>query len=162
MQIGRTPMTPLCHPDLARQIATPSHLAWHRLLRSYRADEWPSWFACVATEVPPLRGPVFDTSVAIAHMVSAAYGVALLPPRPFDREIADGKLCRPFEVEVNTGAYWLTQISARAIRPAMIRFRNWLVEEAGETSVGQNDRCKMPDHSQVDLKEPTSKLAGHA
>jgi LysR family transcriptional regulator, regulator of gene expression of beta-lactamase len=124
------PMTPLCHPDLARQIAVPTDLSRHVLLRSYRVDEWTRWFDTVGTPVPPMRGPVFDTSVAIAQMATDGYGVALLPPRLFEREIAQGRLCRLFAAEVETGAYWLTHLSSRALSPAMAKFQTWLAGHA--------------------------------
>ena len=120
------PMTPLCCPTLARRIASPEDLTQHVLLRSYRADEWPHWFASAGLEVPPMRGPVFDSSVAIAQLAGEGYGIALLPPRLFEREIAQGRLCRLFETEVDTGTYWLTRLSSRRVSPAISKFQTWL------------------------------------
>lgn len=122
------PMTPLCCPGLARRIVSPSDLTQHVLLRSYRADEWPRWFAAAGAELPPMRGPVFDSSVAIAQMAGEGYGVALLPPRLFEREITQGRLCRLFETEVETGTYWLTRLNSRSVSPAISKFQEWLAD----------------------------------
>lgn len=122
------PMTPLCCPILARRIASPEDLTQHVLLRSYRADEWPLWFAAAGLDVPPMRGPVFDSSVAIAQMAEEGYGIALLPPRLFEREIGKGRLCRLFETEVDTGTYWLTRLRSRSVSPAISKFQEWLAD----------------------------------
>lgn len=127
VRLFAAPMTPLCHPSLAGRIETPADLARHVLLRSYRVDEWPMWFDSVGIAVPPMRGPMFDASVAIAHMAAEGFGVALLPPRLFEREISNGRLCRLFEAEVETGAYWLTRLSSRSISPAISKFEAWLM-----------------------------------
>ncbi|MGL4237513.1 LysR family transcriptional regulator [Tabrizicola sp.] len=128
------PMTPLCSPGIAREITMPSDLAQQVLLRSYRADEWLQWFSAAETEPPPMRAPMCDSSVAIAQMAVNGYGVALLPTRLFEREIAEGSLCRLFDIEVAAGSYWLTRLSSRGESPAMINFRTWLVECSRATS----------------------------
>lgn len=126
VRLFSAPMTPLCHPDVASQISTPTDLHKHTLLRSYRTDEWSLWFDAVGLDLPPMRGPMFDTSVAIAQMAAEGLGVALLPARLFEREITNGRLCRPFATEVETGAYWLTRLTSRNIRPAICKFGAWL------------------------------------
>ncbi len=134
------PMTPLCNPEIAREISTPANLARQVLLRSYRADEWLQWFAAAGIEPPVMRGPMFDSSVAIAQMAASGYGVALLPTRLFEREIARGSLCRLFETEVAAGSYWLTRLTSRRESPAMAKFRTWLVEcSAASFTEGKDD-----------------------
>jgi LysR family transcriptional regulator of beta-lactamase len=74
-----TPLTPLCTPAIARALAAPGDLLGMTLLRSYRADEWPRWFAAAGISAPPLRGPVFDSSVTMAAAAVQGAGVALAP-----------------------------------------------------------------------------------
>ncbi len=126
------PMTPLCNSDVVRQIGTPADLARQVLLRSYRADEWPRWFDAAGIEPPAFRGPMFDSSVAIAQMAINGYGVALLPTRLFEREIAQGSLYRLFETEVSAGSYWLTRLTSRRESPAMAGFRTWLIGRSAD------------------------------
>ena len=42
------------------------------LLRSYRPDEWPSWFLAAGVPPPAIHGPVFDSSPTMALSSPAA------------------------------------------------------------------------------------------
>jgi LysR family transcriptional regulator of beta-lactamase len=125
------PLTPLCSPALARAIADPRDLLGQVLLRSYRADEWPRWFAAAGVAAAPVRGPVFDSSVTMAEAAMQGAGVALAPPSMLARAIDDGALVRPFPQEVSTGRYWLTWLKSRVPNAGMVAFREWLEAEAG-------------------------------
>ena len=125
-----TPLTPLCTPAIARGLAEPRDLLGVTLLRSYRADEWPRWFAAAGVAAPPLHGPVFDSSVTMAAAAMQGAGVALAPPAMLARAIEDGALVRPFARAVTTGRYWLTWLKSRVPNPAMLAFRDWIAAEA--------------------------------
>jgi LysR family transcriptional regulator, regulator of gene expression of beta-lactamase len=126
----QAPLTPLCSPALARQLNTPADLLSMPLLRSYRADEWPRWLALAGTAAPALRGPVFDSSLAMAEAAMQGVGVALAPAAMLSRMIEEGRLIRPFETELVVGGYWLTWLKSRPVTPAMAAFRDWIVAEA--------------------------------
>jgi LysR family transcriptional regulator of beta-lactamase len=121
-------MTPLCAPALAQRLAEPIDLARMPLLRSYRADEWPRWFAAAGAPCPPIRGAVFDSSPTMAVAAAAGFGVALLPAALFATDLAAERLVRPFAQEVATGRYWLTRLHSRLDTPAMASFRCWIAE----------------------------------
>ena len=124
------PLTVLCSPALAAELARPADLARQTLLRSYRADDWPAWAAAAGVpELLPLaaRGPQFDSSVLMVQAAMQGSGVALAPACMFRRELAQGRLVRPFAVEAGRGRYWLTRSLAREERPAAGQFRQWLV-----------------------------------
>ncbi|WP_404340062.1 LysR family transcriptional regulator [Sphingomonas sp. MMS12-HWE2-04] len=124
-------LTPLCAPALAAGLRTPADLALQPLLRSYRADEWPRWFAAAGAPAPPaVRGPVFDSSPTMAAAAMAGLGIALLPPAMFARELAAERLLRPFATDLAAGSYWLTRLHSRADTPAMAAFRAWIVAAA--------------------------------
>lgn len=125
-----TPLTALCTPAIARGLAEPRDLLGATLLRSYRADEWPRWFAAAGVAAPPLHGPVFDSSVTMAAAAMQGAGVALAPPAMLARAIEDGALVRPFAQSVTTGRYWLTWLKSRVPNPAMLAFRDWIAAEA--------------------------------
>ncbi|MCJ8156970.1 LysR family transcriptional regulator [Sphingomonas sp. LaA6.9] len=125
-----TPFAPLCSPGLAARIATPADLARETLLRSYRADEWTDWFAAAGIPAPTIRGPVFDSSLTMALAAEAGAGVALLPVEMFVRQLGEGSLARPLDIEAVTGGYWLTRLKTRASSPAMLQFRDWLLVQA--------------------------------
>lgn len=127
-RVLEAPLTPLCAPALAAGLEGPADLARVPLLRSYRADEWTAWFERAGAACPPVRGPMFDSSPTMAAAAMAGFGVALLPPAMFGRELADGRLVRPFAPELPGGAYWLTRLHSRTESHAMAAFRRWLLE----------------------------------
>jgi LysR family transcriptional regulator of beta-lactamase len=66
-------------------------------------------------------------------MVEAAMqgaGVALAPSMMFARDLEQGRLVRPFSLEVGSGMYWLTWLKSRTVTPALGAFRDWLAEQA--------------------------------
>ena len=111
--ILEAPLTPLCAPGLARRLTAPGDLAREVLLRSYRPDEWKLWFAAAGAVPPPLRGPVFDASPTLAAAAAAGAGVALLPARLFEQDLASGRLAQPFDLYADAGRYWLTRLKSR-------------------------------------------------
>ncbi|MBN8818324.1 MAG: LysR family transcriptional regulator [Sphingomonas sp.] len=130
--IMTAPLTPLCAPETARRIASdPAALAHETLLRSYRADEWPRWFAAAGLPCPPLRGPMFDSSILMVAAAMAGHGVALAPALMFERELRSERLVRPFAQDIPAGSYWLTRLMSRQETLAMRQFRAWLMAAAG-------------------------------
>ena len=128
--ILEAPLSPLCTPAMAERLAEPASLARETLLRSYRADEWPLWFEAAGAPCPSLRGPVFDTSLAMVAAAQAGIGVALAPPIMFADDLIAGRLIQPFPAEIVTGGYWLTRLMSRKDTPAMAAFRSWLTATA--------------------------------
>lgn len=120
------PLSPLCAPEAAMRLHQPAALMRETLLRSYRADEWPRWFAATGTACPPLHGPVFDSSILMVSAAVAGRGVALAPPALFEADLRAGRLVQPFTQAVDLGGYWLTRLMSRPDSPAMADFRAWL------------------------------------
>ncbi|MEI4488584.1 LysR family transcriptional regulator [Frigidibacter sp. MR17.14] len=120
------PMAPLCAPGL--ELRRPGDLPRHRLLRSYRAEEWPAWFRAAGESCPPLAGPVLDSSNGLAELVAEGFGIALLPLPMFDRQIRSGRLRRPFEPVVTLGSYWLTVPKDRRVTEPTCRLLDWMRE----------------------------------
>lgn len=123
----QAPLAPLCAPALAAHLKQPQDLMDVPLLRSYRVDEWDRWCAVAGVRVPPLRGMVFDSSLALAEAAALGVGVALLPTVLFQRDLAQGRLVRPFDVEVSVGRYWLARLASRPPSPALASFEAWLI-----------------------------------
>lgn len=129
-RVMEAPMAPLCVPALAAGLTGPANLGRLPLLRSYRANEWEQWFAAVGAPCPPLTGPMFDSSLALAEAAEMGAGVALLPVPMFARRIAAGRLVQPFDVSVSAGDYHLTWPGDRPMTAAMERFAAWAAVEA--------------------------------
>lgn len=131
------PLSPVCTPELARELQAPGDLARHTLLRSYRNDEWSRWFAAAGMVAAPLlRSPVFDSSLALAAAAGQGAGIALLPVRLFERELRQRRLVQPFAIDVDTGRYWLTRLQSRPASAAMQAFRAWVLAQAGAEAAG--------------------------
>lgn len=132
VKILDAPLAPLCTPALARDLAAPADLARHTLLRSFRADEWPRWFAAAGAVAPTrVRGPMFDSSLAMIAAAELGVGVALAPPAMFRRELSARRLVQPFADAVDLGAYYLTRPRAKPPSDAYLAFRDWCLAEAG-------------------------------
>lgn len=126
------PLTVLCAPAVAQRLTRPADLAGEVLLRSYRADDWPNWFAAAGEACPTLKGPLFDSSFVMAEAAAQGAGAALAPALMFERDLASGRLARPFAIEAQTGSYWLSWLKSKAPGPAFTAFRAWLVEATAE------------------------------
>ncbi|WP_233869157.1 LysR family transcriptional regulator [Paraburkholderia adhaesiva] len=124
------PLTVLCAPEVAKRLTTPADLGKETLLRSYREDEWPLWFAAAGIEPWPVNGPVFDSSRLMVEAAMQEAGIALAPSAMFARELRQRLLVQPFAAEVQIGAYWLVSLKSRALSPGMVAFHEWLSGEA--------------------------------
>jgi LysR family transcriptional regulator of beta-lactamase len=100
------------------------------LLRSYRAEEWTLWFGAAGIEAPPLKGPVFDSSIAMMSVAEQGLGVALAPPSMFMRMLEAGTIVQPFAAVAGAGGYWLTWLKSRQPTASMQAFRLWIEREA--------------------------------
>jgi LysR family transcriptional regulator of beta-lactamase len=121
------PLSPLCAPAVLDQLRHPDDLSKLTLLRSYRSEDWRAWLrAAGASGITP-RGPLFDASALMVQAAMVGEGVALAPPSMFLRELRQGRLAQPFDLEVDVGGYWLTRLLSREVTPAMRAFRAWLL-----------------------------------
>ena len=128
------PLSIMCTPEIAGRLSRPEDLGEEVLLRSYRADEWPRWFEAADAVCPPIKGPLFDSSIAMAEAAAQKAGVALLPVAMFGYQLALGRLVRPFQAEVALADYWLTALKSKAETDAMRAFRYWLVDMTAGTT----------------------------
>ena len=90
------------------------------------------WFEAAAVPCPVVHGAVFDSSLALAQAAAQGAGVALLPPRLFERELRRAELVQPLDLSIDCGSYWLTRLQSRGETPAMLAFKHWLRDAARE------------------------------
>jgi LysR family transcriptional regulator of beta-lactamase len=148
--------SPICAPMIADRLRQPSDLSREILLRSYRADEWPRWFAAAGVACPPIRGAIFDSSITMADAAAQGAGVALLPVDMFGRELQRDQLAQPFDIEIDIGSYWLTSLKSKRQSPGMQAFRAWLLDEAAKAQRSTSaDPRNRRAHSQT-AREETS------
>ncbi|MGN6769321.1 MAG: LysR family transcriptional regulator [Rhizobiaceae bacterium] len=134
IELFDAPLTVLCSPQIAAHLASPEDVFEQTLLRSYRNDEWPKWFAAAGLKGPAaVRGMTFDSSLAMMDAAIQGAGVAMAPPLMFARLLAAGEIVQPFEVSISLGSYWLTRLQSKQPSSAMQSFANWLLGQAKST-----------------------------
>jgi LysR family glycine cleavage system transcriptional activator len=96
--LGEETITPICAPDLAARIATPSDLCDHVLIQSdSKQIQWTDWFAANGMVAPPPNGSRFDRSFLAIAVATQGLGIALESTRLAERELASGRLVMPLE-----------------------------------------------------------------
>jgi LysR family transcriptional regulator of beta-lactamase len=127
-RLFEAPLSPLCIPKLAERLRSPADLADATLLRSYRSDEWATWFkaAGIASAAQPNAGVVFDSSLAMMEAALQGVGVALAPPLMFEGHLSSGRIRQPFPTGISLGSYWLTRLQSKPPTAAMTAFSDWI------------------------------------
>ena len=135
-------MTAVASPELVKgdpPIREPADLAQHVLLHDdamelvAAGNAWQRWLesAGVADRVDASRGPRFSSNILSLEAASQKLGVALALKPLVDADLASGRLCAPFSVELKPrGAYWLVCPEVIAERPAVASVRGWLLSQA--------------------------------
>ncbi len=125
-------------PELAKSLHQPEDLSHHTLLHDDAMDlvahghAWEKWLelAGVADKVDGTRGPHFSSNILSLEAASQKLGVALALRPLVDADIASGRLCAPFNVELKPrSAYYLVCAEVIADRPAVTSFRKWLLDQ---------------------------------
>lgn len=138
---------PVCSPALLdgdRPLREPGDLRYHTLLRTDWNPKYPSWpdwdmwlKAAGLDDIDVGKGPQFsgDTETLSLQAAIEGQGVALASSVLAADDLASGRLVKPFDVRfpVEFG-YFLVCPEATADAPKISAFREWLLEEAGETS----------------------------
>jgi LysR family transcriptional regulator, glycine cleavage system transcriptional activator len=132
----------VANPDLVKgspAIESPEDLAHHTLLHDDAMDlvahghAWEKWLemAGVKDKVDGTRGPHFSSNILSLEAASQKLGVALALRPLIDADLASGRLCAPFKIELKPrSAYYLVCPEVIAERPAVSAFRNWLLQQA--------------------------------
>jgi LysR family glycine cleavage system transcriptional activator len=124
-----------------RPIREPADLANHTLLHDDAMDlvahghAWVKWLelAGVADKVDGTRGPHFSSNILSLEAASQQLGMALALRPIVDADLASGRLCAPFDIELKPqSAYYLVCPEVIAERPAVAAFRRWLLQQAQE------------------------------
>lgn len=124
-------------------LASPAWLADHPLktpadlLRVPRltADDpwWLLWFQAAGLPVPAAtpQGLRLDSQATEGIVALAGQGIAIMDPRLWRDEIAQGQLVAPFDVSARLeGRYWLVCPAGRRGSRKIRLFRAWLLAEA--------------------------------
>ena len=94
------PLSPLCSPRIGKRLRKLDALAKELCYAPIATKNGERWFAAVHRPCPPIRGPIFDSSIVMAHAAARGDGIALLPVRMFAQEIREKRLMQPFRTEI--------------------------------------------------------------
>jgi LysR family glycine cleavage system transcriptional activator len=136
-------LVPVCSPRLnvKRAVGAPADLAKFPLLHlKTRPNRWSQWLAEMGVTLDaPLLGHSYQNSTMVAQAAVAGLGIALMPRRLFEDELANGRL------EIVGGhfprlniSYHLVLSEARAASPIIQDFAAWLQDEAREWVRGED------------------------
>jgi len=128
-------ITPVCAPSLGAQLRRPSDLKKHVLLhdevlRSHPGRVgWRRWLeAAKVRGTDPDAGPRFSHAHMALEAAVAGQGVALGRTTLVARDLADGRLVQPFELELPSAlSYWLLTPRAPAPPPRVQAFEHWIL-----------------------------------
>jgi LysR family transcriptional regulator, glycine cleavage system transcriptional activator len=131
--LGEETITPLCAPELAREIKSPMDLFNQVLIESdNKRIRWSAWFARNALPTPRPHGARFDRSFLAIAAAADGLGVALESTLLAEREIASGRLVRPLVGRAEDVRYVGHNLvfprSARQ-RHSLLLFTKWLSAE---------------------------------
>ncbi len=127
---------PVCSPALpsVRARMRADEIAGLPLLQqSTRPYAWRQWFEAAGVDAAgDMAGMRLELFSMLAQAAIERMGVALIPPFLIQQELAAGALITPCPRSApSTRAYYLIVPERKAERPALTRFREWLVREAG-------------------------------
>lgn len=129
-------VVPVCSPRLLppRRRLDPQQLGALPLLQqSTRPYAWRQWFEAQGVGgVRDLDGPRFELFSMLAVAAANGMGVALMPALLIEAELRRGELVVACDRPLHGGrSYHLVVPERKAGSPALARFREWLVDEAG-------------------------------
>ena len=123
---------PMCSPAFLQEnaLARPEDLLAVERLGPNDAL-WTQWFGAVGIATPPPRaGIVMDSQLQEASTVLSGFGVAMMTPLFWRRELESGRLVQPFpELLLHASSLWLVHPEARVGVRKIERLREWLRAE---------------------------------
>lgn len=134
---------PVCSPALFQgehPLRVPDDLRHHTLLHddSTYADssnpDWAMWLQHAGVEgVDPTRGPSFWPSHLVINAAIDGLGVALVKKNWVEKDIAEGRLVRPFPISLPVEfSYFLVYPEARASDELITTFVEWVRSEVAK------------------------------
>ena len=122
-------------PDLLggrAPLKAPADCLAFPLLHDLNRQDWPLWFEAHGVAAPHCRkGPAFSENHLIVRAAVAGQGLALVRDIYAEDDLRSKKLVKALTVKWPVQfAYYALATSETLQKPAVRRFRDWLVEEA--------------------------------
>lgn len=139
---------PVCSPRLLEEqgpVATPQDLRRFTLLHDDVAEHdqsatgWRSWLRHFGiADVPVDEGLRFNQAVLALEAAASGMGIAMARRSLVAGDFEAGRLVRALPLEAPAAyAYYLVCLPEDADRPALSRFRDWLIAETDEPYAGE-------------------------
>ncbi|WP_259371988.1 LysR substrate-binding domain-containing protein [Caldimonas mangrovi] len=135
----REKLVPLCSPQVAAGLREPRDLARCTLLHaSAQRHEWLTWLRGAGLDgTGGAPEQMFETVDMCLQSAERGLGVAVADASMFPELLADGRLVKPFEIEVDSGhAYFLTYPPQRSEHRGIRRLEQWLLSALAAESRG--------------------------
>ena len=102
------------------------------LLHDFNRQDWPLWFEAHGVTAPyAKKGPAFSENHLIVRAAVAGQGLALVRDIYVDDDLRSQRLVKALTVNWPLQfAYYAVATAEAMQKPAVRRFRDWLVEEA--------------------------------
>ncbi|WP_114394503.1 transcriptional regulator GcvA [Oleisolibacter albus] len=121
---------PVGTPALVADLSSPADLLRRPLLLEHPDEPWYRWMATAGVEgVTRLEGPRFFEAAHAIDAAVAGQGLALGDLVLAGDELADGRLRRPFPVQIPQDAFHLVAPPDHFRRPEVAAFTDWIRAE---------------------------------
>jgi LysR family glycine cleavage system transcriptional activator len=148
----REDMTVLSSPKFlaSKPLAKPTDITSHQLIESAtRPQSWQTWLELAnVNNAIVAGGHRFDHLFVAMQAVKDGLGSSVAPQNLFQMAIANHELACPFPHLNFQGEPYFAYFAGGSIDPAMKRFKEWLVQEAGpqNKSLGLRPVLKRNSH----------------
>lgn len=128
-------LTPVMSPTLLEgdgAINSPKDMLKHTLINvSGRSHEWTKLLQSESLSVTGVNKTISFSSTSLAVSAAAeGIGIALADTGLLGREIESGRLVAPFDIRLDShNAFYLVYRENHSLTPAMLAFRDWILEE---------------------------------
>lgn len=129
--------TPIISPELAKKInlQSPADLQRTTLLHEEDHNDWKQWLEIAGISYNDCLGPIIDDAEALLSLTIAGQGVSLGRVSMLAQEIASKQLICPFPLQLpSTNDYWLVYNPIQKNNPAVMCFRDFLLEQVNAAS----------------------------
>ena len=155
VQLFDESVAPMCSPRLLEatdSMLHPDDLRHHVLLHDDsmtfdpEAPNWDTWLeAAGAKQVDASRGPHFGQPDHALQAAIDGAGVVLGWRNVAAEDISAGRLVQPFGLALPLGSgFHLVYPEAHAVRPKIVTFRDWLMEETKVSHINSNSSESPP------------------
>lgn len=136
-RLTRERLTPVCAPDIARELAAPGDLAGRVLIHAVGFETgWERWLT--KSGMPRLldrtHALLCDTMAVSLEFAMRGAGLALGRSDFIGTLLAEHRLATPFDLWLDTDeAFYLARVAGRAPRPEAEAFWVWMTAQSSDT-----------------------------